>query len=151
MPKLSLDTDLVGQLADLMIDKGLTEVEYEHGDVSLRVSRAAPAAAAMQYAPAPAPVAGAPVTATVSGDDHSTDHPGAVPSPMVGTVYLSPQPGAPVFVKPGDSVEEGQTLLIIEAMKVMNPIPAPRSGKVSSILVDDSQPVEFGQPLVVIE
>ncbi|MEQ9491929.1 MAG: acetyl-CoA carboxylase biotin carboxyl carrier protein [Alphaproteobacteria bacterium] len=149
MPKLSLDTDLVGQLADLMIDKGLTEVEYEHGDVSLRVSRAAPVAAPMQYAPAPA--AGAPVTAAVSGDDHAADHPGAVPSPMVGTVYLSPQPGAPVFVKPGDSVEEGQTLLIIEAMKVMNPIPAPRSGKVSSILVDDSQPVEFGQPLVVLE
>ena len=70
---------------------------------------------------------------------------------MVGTVYLSSQPGAPAFVKPGDRVEEGQTLLIIEAMKVMNPIPAPRSGKVTSILVDDSQPVEFGQPLVVIE
>ncbi len=147
MPKLSLDIDLVGQLADLMTDKGLTEVEYEQGDTSLRVSRAAPAAAPVHYAPAPAaaPAASAP------GDDQTADHPGTVPSPMVGTVYLSPQPGTPAFVKPGDRVEEGQTLLIIEAMKVMNPIPAPRSGKVSSILVEDSQPVEFGQPLVVIE
>lgn len=150
MPKLSLDTDLVGQLADLMIDKGLTEVEYEQGDMSLRVSRASPAATPVQYASAP-PVAGPSVATTTTTEEQSGDHPGAVQSPMVGTVYLSAQPGAPVFVKPGDSVEEGQTLLIIEAMKVMNPIPAPRSGKVTKILVEDSQPVEFGQPLVVIE
>jgi len=147
MPKLSLDTDLVGQLADLMTDKGLTEVEYAHGDVSLRVSRAAPPAAAVQYAPPP--VAGS--APSPESGDQGADHPGAVPSPMVGTVYLSSQPGAPAFVKPGDRVEEGQTLLIIEAMKVMNPIPAPRAGKVSAILVEDSQPVEFAQPLVVIE
>lgn len=149
MAKLSLDTDLIGQLADLMTDKGLTEVEYENGDVSLRVSRAAPPAAAMQFAPQ-SPAASAPV-ADQGGSDGSADHPGAVASPMVGTVYLSSQPGSPAFVKPGDRVEEGQTLLIIEAMKVMNPIPAPRAGKISSVLVDDSQPVEFGQALVVIE
>lgn len=146
MPKLSLDTDLVGQLADLMTDKGLTEVEYAHGDVSLRVSRAAPPAA-VQYAPMPTS-GSAPSLESV---DQAGDHPGAVASPMVGTVYLSSQPGSPAFVKSGDRVEEGQTLLIIEAMKVMNPIPAPRAGKVSSILVDDGQPVEFGQALVVIE
>lgn len=149
MAKFSLDTDLIGQLADLMTDKGLTEVEYENGDVSLRVSRAAPPAAPAHFAPAPPPPS-APAP-DQGGSEGGSDHPGAIPSPMVGTVYLSPQPGSPAFVKPGDSVEEGQTLLIIEAMKVMNPIPAPRSGKVASILVDDSQPVEFGQPLVVIE
>lgn len=155
MAKLDIDTGIVSKLADLMEKKGLIEVEIEVGDQAIRISKrgeqvqtvmaAAPAmasapAAAPQTVPAAAPAAAAPA-----------DHPGAVKSPMVGTAYLTPQPDSAPFIKVGDSVNEGQTILIIEAMKVMNPIPAPKSGKVKDILVDSGEPVEFGQPLVIIE
>ena len=149
MAKLTVDTNLVDVLADLMEQKGLTEVEVTVGDQTLRLSKGgtAPTVAhvAAPVAAAPAPAAAAPAAAAPA------DHPGAVKSPMVGTVYMSPQPGSPAFVSVGDTVTEGQTLLIVEAMKVMNPIPAPRAGKITAILVDDAEPVEFDQPLVVLE
>ena len=155
----SIDARLVRKLADILKDTGLSEIEVEHAGLKIRVARELTAApvnyvqhAAPAYAPAPAaaaPVAAAPVAeatpapAAIRGD--------AVKSPMVGTVYLSPQPGADAFVKVGDTVSAGQTLLIVEAMKTMNPIAAPKAGKVVEILVADAQPVEFGEPLVVIE
>lgn len=147
MAKLTVDTDLVDVLADLMENKGLTEVEVTVGDQTLRLSKGGTAPAvthmAAPVAAAPAPAPAAPVA--------PAEHPGAVKSPMVGTIYLSSQPGNPAFISVGDTVTEGQTLLIVEAMKVMNPIPAPRAGKVTAILVDDAEPVEFDQPLVVLE
>ncbi|WP_297511635.1 acetyl-CoA carboxylase biotin carboxyl carrier protein [uncultured Caulobacter sp.] len=153
----AIDARLVRKIADILKDTGLTEIEVEHAGLKIRVAReltAAPVnyvqAAAPAYAPAaaaPAPVAAAPAVeaapAPARGD--------AVKSPMVGTAYLSPQPGADAFVKVGDTVNAGQTLLIVEAMKTMNPIQAPKAGKVVEILVADAQPVEFGEPLVVIE
>ena len=155
----AIDARLVRKIADILKDTGLSEIEVEHAGLKIRVAReltAAPVnyvqAAAPAYAPAPvatpAPVApatdaAAPAPAAARGD--------AVKSPMVGTAYLSPQPGADPFVKVGDSVSAGQTLLIVEAMKTMNPIQAPKAGKVVEILVADAQPVEFGEPLVVIE
>lgn len=151
----AIDARLVRKIADILKDTGLTEIEVEHGGLKIRVARELTAApvnyvqqAAPAYAPAPtaapAPAAeAAPAPAAVRGD--------AVKSPMVGTVYLSPQPGADAFVKVGDTVSAGQTLLIVEAMKTMNPISAPKAGKVVEILVEDAQPVEFGEPLVVIE
>lgn len=147
MAKLTVDTNLVDVLADLMEKKGLTEVEVTVGDQTLRLSKGGVAPAVTHMA-APAPVAAAaPAPAAVA----PSDNPGAVKSPMVGTVYMSPQPGSPAFIKVGDTVTQGQTLLIVEAMKVMNPIPAPRAGKITAILVDDAEPVEFDQPLVVLE
>ncbi|MBA4792524.1 acetyl-CoA carboxylase biotin carboxyl carrier protein [Phenylobacterium sp.] len=151
-PADPIDARLVRKLADILTETGLTEIEVERDDLKIRVARqvtvSATVAAPAHAAPAPAlaaapPVAEAPVVAPARDD--------AVKSPMVGTVYLQPQPGAPAFVKVGDTVQAGQTLLIIEAMKTMNPIPAPRGGKVAEILVEDAQPVEFGEPLVVIE
>jgi acetyl-CoA carboxylase biotin carboxyl carrier protein len=154
----TIDTKVVRKLADILKDTGLTEIEVETGGLKIRVAReltaAAPAAvyqtvasAPAPAAPAAAPVAVAPVAeavpAAAAGDK--------VKSPMVGTVYLSSQPGADTFVKVGQSVAEGQTLLIVEAMKTMNPIPSPRAGKIVEILVSDAQPVEFGEPLVIIE
>ncbi|MEQ8603833.1 MAG: acetyl-CoA carboxylase biotin carboxyl carrier protein [Marivibrio sp.] len=148
MPKLTVDAELIEQLADLMDEKNLTELELAQGEHKLKLSRAqAPAPAA----PAPAPAAAAPAAPTTSAPADKSSHPGAVPSPMVGTAYLAPQPGADAFVTPGEAVKEGQTLLIIEAMKVMNPIPAPRAGTVKEVLVADGSPVEFGEPLVIIE
>jgi acetyl-CoA carboxylase biotin carboxyl carrier protein len=150
-----IDAKLVRNLADILTDTGLTEIEVQQGELKIRVSRGATAAAPVTYAapaPPPAPVAApaaeaapaaAPAPAAVAGE--------AVKSPMVGTVYLQPQPEAPKFVKVGDKVAEGQTLLIIEAMKTMNPIPAPRAGTVLQVLCADGQAVEFGEPLVVIE
>ncbi|MDG2532012.1 acetyl-CoA carboxylase biotin carboxyl carrier protein [Caulobacter endophyticus] len=155
----SIDARLVRKLADILKDTGLSEIEVEHVGLKIRVAReltvaptayfAAPAPVAAPIA-APAPVAApaaeaaaAPAPAAVRGD--------AVKSPMVGTAYLSPQPGADAFIKVGDTVSAGQTLLIVEAMKTMNPIAAPKAGKIVEILVADAQPVEFGEPLVVIE
>jgi acetyl-CoA carboxylase biotin carboxyl carrier protein len=143
----SIDARLVRKLADILKDTGLSEIEVEHVGLKIRVAReltVAPTA----YVAAPAPVAApfaapAPAPAAVRGD--------AVKSPMVGTAYLSPQPGADAFIKVGDTVSAGQTLLIVEAMKTMNPIAAPKAGKIVEILVADAQPVEFGEPLVVIE
>lgn len=152
-PKASadpLDARLVRTLADILTETGLSEIEVERDGLKVRVARqvtvtatvTAPQAVAAPQAAAEAPAApAAPVRK--AGD--------AVNSPMVGTVYLQPQPGSPSFIKVGDTVQAGQTLMIIEAMKTMNPIPAPRAGKVVEILVSDAQPVEFGEPLVVIE
>jgi acetyl-CoA carboxylase biotin carboxyl carrier protein len=149
---MNVDTKLVRELAELLAETGLTEIEVEDGDRKVRVARAAVAMAA-PVAAAPtitasagaAPTAAAPTAPAASGDVA-----GALKSPMVGTVYLTPEPGAAPFVKVGDSVKQGDTLLIIEAMKVMNPIAADKSGTIQAILVDNAQPVEFDQPLVVI-
>ncbi|MEQ1707084.1 MAG: acetyl-CoA carboxylase biotin carboxyl carrier protein [Terricaulis sp.] len=150
----AIDPDLVRDLAKILSDTGLSEIEVEHGELRLRIARtitAAPAAHT-QFVHAPAPVmqAHAP-PASAPADADPAKHPGMVPSPMVGTAYLSAEPGAPAFIKVGDTVTEGQTLLVVEAMKTFNPIPAPRAGKVIAILVTDSQPVEFGEPLAIIE
>ena len=146
---MQVDIKLVRQLAELLDETKLSEIEVEDGGRKIRVARTMVAAAApVAVAQAPVPIAAAaaaPIAAPVG------DHPGTVKSPMVGTVYLSPNPEAPPFVSVGGSVSEGDTLLIIEAMKVMNPIVAPRGGKVISILVGTGQPVEFDQPLVVVE
>lgn len=150
----AIDPEIVRELAAILRDTGLTEIEVEQGETRLRLARMAPPAAApvaMMAAPAPAmiaPAAAAPEPAR--GQDYKT-HPGAVLSPMVGTAYRSPEPGAKVFVSVGDTVAEGQTVLVVEAMKTFNPIPAHRSGKVVHILVADAQPVEFGEPLVILE
>ncbi|MBA4759377.1 acetyl-CoA carboxylase biotin carboxyl carrier protein [Sphingosinicella sp.] len=148
---MNVDTKLVRQLAELLDETGLTEIEVEDEGRRIRVARqvsgvvaAAPVAAA-PAAPAAAPVVAAPVETDLKS------HPGAVKSPMVGTVYLSSDPSAPPFVKEGSSVSAGDTLLIVEAMKVMNPIVAPKSGTVVKICVANEQPVEYDQPLVVIE
>jgi acetyl-CoA carboxylase biotin carboxyl carrier protein len=150
-----IDTKLVRKLADILSETGLTEIEVAQGELKIRVSRggvaapaapvtyhAAPAVAHASASSAEVPAA-APATAMPAGEQ--------IKSPMVGTIYLQPQPEAPSFVKVGDKVTEGQTLLIIEAMKTMNPVPAPRAGKVVAVLVGDGQAVEFGEPLVVIE
>ena len=147
---MNVDTALVRELAEMLGDTGLTEIEVEDGERKIRVARggvAMAAAPAPAPAAAPAPSAAAPTPETSAAD---IDTAGAVKSPMVGTVYLASEPGAANFVKPGDSVSEGQTLLIVEAMKVMNPITADKAGTVKSILVENAQPVEFDQPLVVI-
>ena len=152
---MNVDTSLVRELAEMLGDTGLTEIEVEDGDRKIRVSRGGGVAmaAAAPMAAAPAPAAAAPAPAPAPGNDPApadADVAGALKSPMVGTVYLAPEPGAADFVKVGDSVKEGQTLLIVEAMKVMNPIAADKSGTVKAILVENAQPVEFDQPLVVV-
>jgi acetyl-CoA carboxylase biotin carboxyl carrier protein len=145
MPKLQVDKALIRELSELLSETNLTEIELSEGNRSVRVSRATVATVA---APAPATAAAAPAAAANGADP--ADEAGAVRSPMVGTVYLSPEPNAAPFVKVGDRVSQGQTLLIIEAMKVMNQIPAPKAGTVKKILVDDAQPTEYGDILVVI-
>ena len=150
--KTGIDQQLIRDLAGILNDTNLTEIEVELDDFKVRVSRQAPAVHAVA-APAPAyaaplpavPGAAAPAAAPVEASKN------AVPSPMVGTAYLAASPDAKPFVEVGQTVKEGQTLLIIEAMKTMNQIPSPRSGTVTSILVEDAQPVEYGMPLVVIE
>jgi acetyl-CoA carboxylase biotin carboxyl carrier protein len=156
-----VDAELVRDLAKVLDDTGLTEIEVEYGELRLRLARtlvmghqppahthvvhSAPAPAGALPAPAPPPAA-APAPAA-----DAASHPGAVPSPMVGTAYLSPEPGAAPFIKVGDTVTAGQTLMVVEAMKTFNPIPAPRAGKITAILVGDAHPVEFGEPLVILE
>jgi acetyl-CoA carboxylase biotin carboxyl carrier protein len=145
---LAPDPELIRTLADLLTQNGLTEIEYAVGDRLVRVSRrtsASPVVTGHTINTAPAAPQPSDGTAPPSGN------PGAVTAPMVGTVYLAPQPGAPAFVHLGEMVETGRTLLIIEAMKVMNEIRAPRAGRVARILVEDTQPVEYGEPLMVIE
>jgi acetyl-CoA carboxylase biotin carboxyl carrier protein len=147
MAKIEIDDEVIRKLAALMSEAGLSEVEVQEGESRLRVSRAeAPVAAAAT--PVTTHVT---VTAPAAGETTDVPHPGTVNSPMVGTVYLSPEPGAAAFVKIGDKVRAGDTLLIIEAMKVMNPIKAATGGTVSRLLIDDGQPVEYGQPLLVVE
>jgi acetyl-CoA carboxylase biotin carboxyl carrier protein len=153
------DTKLVKDLAKILRDTDLSEIEVENDGVRVRVARqanvvqsvaAAPVPATVYVPPAPAP-ANSSSAATPSAAADIAKNPGMVPSPMVGTVYAQPEPGAAAFVKVGDTVTEGQKLFIIEAMKTMNPVPSPRAGTVTAILVHDSQPVEFGEPLCVIE
>jgi len=148
---MQVDPALVRQLAELLDETKLTEIEVQDGERRIRVARkAAQIMASAPIAAAPAPVAAtAAVAAPVAAP--GADAANALKSPMVGTVYLFPEPGAKPFINVGDTVKEGQTLLIIEAMKVMNPIAATKGGKVSAILVDNGQPVEYDQPLVVID
>lgn len=138
----------VRELAGLLDETGLTEIEVEQNGVRLRVSRAVTTVVGHAGGAAPAPVAASAAAATPEAPKGPPA--GAVPSPMVGTVYVSPEPGKPPFVKVGDTVKEGATLLIVEAMKTMNPILAPRSGTIKEVCVSDAQPVEFGQTLLVI-
>lgn len=150
--KLTIDPDLIRRLAELLKETGLGEIEYSEGERRVRVAMPSTgsvvAAAAVPAAAAAAPpAAAAPApSSTTSGVPN-----GAVTSPMVGTAYLAPEPNAPAFVKPGDKVREGQTVLIIEAMKVMNAIRAPRAGTVTRVLVTNGAPVEYGEPLLIIE
>ena len=149
------ETKLVQELADILDKSGLAELEYETDAVAIRLSRVTGAAPVV--APAPvvaAPAAGpasAPAQAEPTAVANLADHQGAVTSPMVGTVYTAPEPGAADFVSEGDTVKAGQTLFIVEAMKVMNPITAPSAGKVTKILVQNAQPIEFGEALAIIE
>lgn len=153
----TIDTATVSELANILKDTDLTEIEVEHGEMRIRVSRepapqyinaSAPAPAA---APAMAAPAAAPALAGAAADPTPSASGTEVPAPMVGTVYMAPAPGADAFIKVGSKVKEGETLLIIEAMKVMNQIPAPKSGTITAFLVEDGAPVEFGQPLLTIE
>jgi acetyl-CoA carboxylase biotin carboxyl carrier protein len=154
-PKASadaIDAHLVRQLADILTETGLSEIEVERGDLKIRVAKTLGAAPVQIAAPAPVALAPAPAAVAPGPAGESPRRSGeTVTSPMVGTVYLQPQPGAPPFVKVGDAVEAGQTMFIIEAMKTMNPIPAPKGGRIAEILVADAQPVEFGAALAVIE
>ncbi|MGB0921347.1 MAG: acetyl-CoA carboxylase biotin carboxyl carrier protein [Alphaproteobacteria bacterium] len=155
-----IDPAIVRELAEILSDNDLTEIKIEEEGMKLRIAKdaptvsaapvvaAAPAAAPAPAAPAPAPAASAPAAEPAAPAAPAGD---AVTAPMVGTVYLQAEPGAAPFVSVGDTVSEGQTLVIIEAMKTMNPITAPRAGKVAAITVNDSQPVEFGEPLIVLE
>ena len=142
------DKGLIRDLAALLDETGLTEIEWTRGDRTVRVARQPAAVAAA--APAAAPAAAKPAREDAAAADPE-NHPGAVLSPMVGTAYAAPEPGAAPFVEVGAQVSEGQTVLIVEAMKTMNPIPAPRSGVVRRILVSDGAPVEYGEVLMIIE
>jgi acetyl-CoA carboxylase biotin carboxyl carrier protein len=144
MPPFEIDPEAIRKLAELMTETDLSEIEIAEGDRRVRVSRATMAAAPLHVAaaaPAPAAIAAVP----------PASHPGAVISPMVGTAYLQAEPGAPPFVSVGSPVRVGDTLLIIEAMKVMNPIKASKGGTVTQILVADGQPVEYGEPMMIVE
>ncbi len=150
---MKIDSDAIKELAELLNETGLTEVEVADGDKSIRVSKggAVIAASAAPSVSMPSDPAVPQVANMQAPSNVAASHPGAVTSPMVGTAYLQGEPGAPPFVKKGDSVSEGDTLVIIEAMKVMNPIKAPKSGTVVQVLIENAQPVEFGEVLVVIE
>jgi len=157
MPQ-TFDYELIRQLANILDETNLTEIEVEQEKLKIRVARtaapvtitqgggwAAPAAVSAMAAPLAAPAAEAPKSVDPAAN------PGAVPSPMVGTAYVAPEPGSRAFVEVGDVVKEGQTVMIIEAMKHLNHIPAPRAGRVTAVLVENGQPVEFGEPLLIIE
>ena len=148
--RMNVDTDMVRELAEMLADTGLTEIEVEDGDRKIRVARGAVAAAAAPVAVAAAPAAAPAAAVAAPAESAPADHANAVKSPMVGTCYLSSEPGAAPFVKVGDTVKAGDTLVIVEAMKVMNPISATAPGTVKAILVENGQPVECDQPLVVI-
>ena len=145
------DSALIRELALLLDETSLTEIEIERAGLRLRVARNVTVAAAMPAGFAPSAVAAGAVSAAPAAGADLAKHPGVVPSPMVGTAYWAPEPGAKPFIDVGTKVSAGQTLLIIEAMKTMNQIPSPRAGTVTQILVEDGQPVEFGEPLVIIE
>jgi acetyl-CoA carboxylase biotin carboxyl carrier protein len=148
------DIAFVTRLAGLLTEANIAEIEVERAGLKVRVSRNGGAGAPLMYAPQPAAAPAAPAPTAkppVPAETDLSKHPGAVLSPMVGTAYLAPQPGAAAFVKVGDEVKEDQTLLIVEAMKTMNPIPAPRAGRIVQILVADTRPVEYGEVLMIIE
>jgi acetyl-CoA carboxylase biotin carboxyl carrier protein len=159
--RTQVDPRLIRRLADILNDTSLSEIEIETGDMRIRVARtlqAAAPAATVQYQALPAPTApaaaSAPQPAAAAAAPSAAAAPASgemVKSPMVGTAFLQPSPGAESFVRPGSRVTAGQTMLIIEAMKTMNPIPAPRDGTVLEVLVNDGEPVEFGEPLIVLE
>jgi acetyl-CoA carboxylase biotin carboxyl carrier protein len=151
MPKLEIDEALVRKLAVLLEETGLTELEFEAGQQRIRVTRGGSVGAVVNSTPVAlsAQTAAAPGQAVPAAPESPPQN--AVVSPMVGTAYLAPEPGAAPFVSVGSKVAKGDTLLIIEAMKVMNPLPAPRAGTVSQVMVSDGMPVEFGQPLLVID
>jgi acetyl-CoA carboxylase biotin carboxyl carrier protein len=146
----STEQQLIRELADLLNETGLSEIEIEKSGLKIRVARTLSIQSTVAAAPATAAQAAAAATAKAAASDPAK-HPGVVKSPMVGTAYRSPEPGAPAFIEIGARVSQGDTLLIIEAMKTMNQIPAPHSGKVTQILIENGQPVEFGEPLVIIE
>jgi acetyl-CoA carboxylase biotin carboxyl carrier protein len=150
-PPPAPDADLVRNLAALLEETGLSEIEYESSGYRIRVARGVATTVAVAPAPALAQAAAPPPPAEIAQANGLDHHPGAVTAPMVGVAYLAPQPGLPPFVKIGDTVTEGQTLLIIEAMKVMNQIRAPRAGRVAQILVTDADAVEYGAALMLIE
>ena len=147
--KIDVDDDLIRKLAGLMDDTGLTEIEIGQDDFTVRVARGGTVVAAA--APAAAPAAAQSAAAADPAPVSHADHPGVVTSPMVGVAYTAAEPGAAPFVSVGDSVQEGQVVLLIEAMKVFNQIKAPRGGTVKNILVESGSPVEFGEPLLIIE
>ncbi len=147
---MAIDSKLVRELAELLAETGLSEIEVEDGERKIRVARQLTAAPVQQYAVGAPAAAPAPAPAVAPAPAAPADDVNAVKSPMVGTCYLAAEPGVPNFVAVGKAVKEGETLLIIEAMKVMNPIVAPKSGTVTAIMVENAQPVEFDQPLVVI-
>lgn len=152
MPSIDIDPGYIERLAELLLRTGLTEIEIAQGEARIRVAKQA--VATIEHAvPAPAPVHAAAAAAGPAAAPPSPEAPaaGTITSPMVGTAYLSPEPGAGPFVTVGETVKEGQTLLIIEAMKVMNAIRAPRAGRVSRIFVENAAPVEYGEPLLVLE
>lgn len=147
-----IDQQMIRELADLLNETGLTEIEWSEGPLKVRVTKGgAPIYAAAPVAAAAAAAAVAATGGAGAGASDEASHPGALKSPMVGTVYTAPEPGAAAFVKVGDSVTAGQTVLIVEAMKTMNPIAAPKGGRIARILIENQQPVEFGQPLLIIE
>lgn len=151
MSKLDIDKDIIRDLAEIMNETGLGEIEVENGNHRLRISRGSSNVTTVAAAPVAVSAPVAAVVEAAPAAPEAQNHPGAVKSPMVGTAYLSPEPDAAVFINVGDTISQGQTLLIVEAMKTMNPIAAPKGGKIVEILVDDATPVEFGQPLVIIE
>ena len=157
MGKLDVDTALIETLAELLQRTGLTEIELAEGDSRIRVARepqplVTSVPPSSPASPSAAAASAAPPGATESAAGTAADrHPGAVLAPMVGTVYLTPEPGAPPFADVGAEVREGQTLLIIEAMKVMNPIRAPKSGRIAKVLVSNGDPIEYGELLLIIE
>lgn len=151
--KPHIDSALVHQLAKLLDETGLTEIEYGTSEWHLRVAKGGVAASFAAVAPAAAPVAASAATGatTAAGEPDLAKHPGVVTSPMVGVAYIRSEPDAPPFIQVGDQVREGQTLLLIEAMKVFNPIKCTRAGKVTRIIVANGAPVEYGEPLLIIE
>ena len=148
MADFDIDGDLVRKLAGLLDETGLTEIEFTDGDRKIRVGKTAPVVAA-----APEMAQAAVVEDASPSEEPASlaDHPGAVTAPMVGTAYTAPEPGADPFVSIGDSVSAGQTLLLIEAMKTFNPVRAPKAGRVAQILISDATPVEYGEPLIILE
>jgi len=149
--KHDIDEDLVRRLADLLDEVGLTEIEYGEADWHIRVAKGARAVVSAGAAAVPAVATSSAAGSASAGADDITNHPGLVKSPMVGVVYLSEKPTEPALVNVGDKVKEGQTVLLIEAMKVFNPIQAPRSGTVTQVFATNEAPVEFGEPLLIIE